>query len=96
VNKKDNFLRQLESRRKQHLVKTPGHVDGPTEKTIEQLEAETKRAELERLKAETAYWNQRREANSVAADEPTFGLASNQRKYKRMPLPKGSRRPRWK
>jgi hypothetical protein len=35
--KKDHFLQQLQ-RRKMHLKQAPSHVDGPSEKTMEQLE----------------------------------------------------------
>jgi hypothetical protein len=97
--KKDHFLQQLQRRRQMHLKQAPSHVDGPSEMTMEQLEVEQKRAELERTKAETGYWEDKRLANSAAAgaDEPMFGLASNKKKYgSRFVLPKGSRKPSWK
>jgi hypothetical protein len=66
---------------------------------MEQLEAEQKRLEIEKTKAEINYWASRQQANAAGADgdEPVFGLASNKKKYgKRFVLPKSSRRPSWK
>jgi hypothetical protein len=96
---KDHFLQQLE--RTMHLKGAPSHVDKPSEKTIEELELEQKKAELAKTKAEAGYWEDRRQANSTAGagsgDEPVYGLASNQKKHStRFVLPKGSRRPSWK
>jgi hypothetical protein len=83
-----------------HLVNAPSHVDKPSEKTMEDLEADLKRAELEKTKAETGYWEERRQANAGAARGqagPVFGLARNQKRYgTRFVLPKGSRKPSWK
>jgi len=93
--KKDHFLRQLE--KTAHLKQAVPHVDGPSEKTIEQLEVEQKRAEIEKTKAEAGYWEERRQSNLAAADAPQFGLASNQKRYgTRFVLPKGPRRKPWK
>jgi hypothetical protein len=100
--KKDHFLQQLQKRRQMHVAQTPSHVDKPSEKTMEQLEAELKRAQLEKTKAEAHYWEDKRQANAGAAagaaDEPAFGFASNKKKYgtTRFVLPKVSRKPRWK
>jgi hypothetical protein len=46
MSKKDHFLQQLQRRRQTHLKQAPSHVDGPSEKTMEQLEVDLKRAEL--------------------------------------------------
>jgi hypothetical protein len=40
--RRNSFLQQLKRRRQTHLVNAPSHVDGPSEKTMEQLETEIK------------------------------------------------------
>lgn len=94
--KRNSFLQQLERRRQTHFKNAPSHVDGPSEQTMEQLETELKRAELEKTRAEINYWQDRREANSTASgDEPVFGLASNNQRRRRFNLPR-KRSPQWK
>jgi hypothetical protein len=92
---KDHFLQGLQ--RTLHLKQAQTHVDKPASaESAEDLDAAIKRAELEKTKAEVHYWEERRQANATAGDEPVFGLASNQRKYKkRFPLPPRKRRS-WK
>jgi hypothetical protein len=90
---KNNFLAQLERRRQTHFKQASSHVDKPREETLEELEAKTKRAELEKLKAETGYWEDRRQQNAGGGDEPVFGLASNNRKFFKLPKRK---RPYWR
>ena len=86
--KKDHFLRQLE--KSMHVKKAPSHVSGPSEKTLEQLEEETRRLKWEAAKEEINYWSERRQANT---DDISFGLASNNKR--RFAFPRKSRRS-WK
>ena len=61
MSKKDHFLQQLQ-RRQTHLKQAPSHVDKPSEKTLEQLEVEQKRLEMQRTKSEIEYWEEKRQA----------------------------------
>jgi hypothetical protein len=97
---KSHFLRQLE--RKQHLIRTSGHVDGPAdppkhEKTAEELDAELARAQIEKTKSEANYWQRLGETatREMGSDEVQLGLASNRRKL-RFVLPRANKRPGWK
>jgi predicted ribosome quality control (RQC) complex YloA/Tae2 family protein len=91
--KQDHFLQGL--RRTLHVKQTQSHVEAPSEKTIEALEAERARLEVQKAKEEIAYWEERRQANSTAG-VVQFGLGSNQKRYgTRCVLPR-KRRPHWK
>jgi hypothetical protein len=89
--KRNAFLQQLERRRQTHLVNAKSHVDKPSELSLEELEAEKKRLEVERTRQEVHFWEEKRQAN-IGGDGLEFGLATNR---KRFSLPK-KKRPRWK
>lgn len=77
--KKDHFLQQLQ--RTMHLKQAASHVDKPSEQTMEELEAEHKKLEIQRTKAEIDYWQGKQTNVGASDDGPVFGLKSNQRKF---------------
>ena len=96
----DAFLRQLERRRQQHLVRAPSHADKPfAEMGDEERQSEIARLEWAKRKSDIEYGEELRRADQVSGSGVEYGLASN----KGTSTPRsfwafvgGKRRPRWK